>query len=323
MNDALGRSINYLRLSITDRCNLRCHYCMPSTGIDQVNCREILRFEDFLRIVEAASELGIRKVRITGGEPLVRKGVIEFIDKVARIPNIDEVTLTTNGLLLSGQTQALFNAGVKRLNVSLDSLQPVTFREITRGGDLPKVLQGLEEAEKTGMQIKLNMVVIRGINDQEIIPFAALSQQKDWSVRFIEYMPTIREPQWRKQIVTSREILSRLKSQFELHSLPSSRLSGPAKPYRIAKAPGTIGIISPMSEHFCGSCNRIRVTSTGFARGCLLSAVETDLKVDLQSNDQKALISTLRDVITHKPAEHLLSDNPKTTTVFSMATIGG
>lgn len=323
MNDTFGRTINYLRLSVTDRCNMRCRYCMPDDGISQIDHHNILRFEDLYRIVSAASQIGIRKVRITGGEPLVRKGVIDFIGQIAQLPDIEEVTLTTNGMLLSGRIQALQQAGINRLNVSLDSLNNDNFTRITRCGSLATVLDGLQEAEEAGMQIKLNMVVMRGVNDTEIIPFAELSRHKNWSVRYIEYMPTMREPQWRKKIVTCTEILQRLQQHFELQTLPQHQRSGPAKPYRIAGAKGTIGLISSMSDHFCGSCNRVRVTSTGFAKGCLLTNSETDLRPALQQPDSRQLISVLEDVITHKPQEHQLDRDPGTSDIFSMASIGG
>lgn len=323
MHDTMGRTINYLRLSVTDRCNLRCHYCMPVEGIEHLAHKDILSFEELLRIVTAASSIGIRKVRITGGEPLVRKGVIGLIRGIAQVPGIDEVTLTTNGLLLNGQVQALWDAGIRRLNVSLDSLQPETFAEITRGGELATVLSGLEEAEQAGMKIKLNMVVMRDVNDQEIVPFAALSQQKSWAVRYIEYMPTIREEEWQQKIVTGSEILQRLRENFTLEEIARTPYCGPAKPYRIENAPGTIGIITPMSDHFCGSCNRIRVTSTGYAKSCLLSEGGVDLKPGLQQPGLDALQTTLQQVISGKPSEHQLNSDPDGSTPFSMSKIGG
>lgn len=323
MHDALGRTINYLRLSVTDRCNLRCHYCMPAEGIEQLGHTDILSFEELLRIVTAASQIGIRKVRITGGEPLVRRGVIGLIGDIAQVPGIDQVTLTTNGLLLNGQVQALWDAGIRRLNVSLDSLQAQTFAKISRGGDLQKVLSGLEEAENAGMKIKLNMVVMRGVNDQEIVPFAALSQQKPWSVRYIEYMPVIREETWQEKIVTGSEILQRLQEVFTLEEISRTPYCGPARPYRIENAPGTVGIITPMSDHFCGSCNRIRVTSTGFAKSCLLGEGGIDLKSALQQSDPAALQEALQQVISDKPSEHQLNSDPDGSTPFSMSKIGG
>jgi cyclic pyranopterin phosphate synthase len=323
MKDNFGRTIDYLRLSITDRCNLRCCYCMPVGGVSPKSCTEILRYEELLRIVEAAAVLGIRKVRVTGGEPLVRKGAVGFLRRLSETPGIEEVALTTNGLLLAEQAEALRQAGVSRLNVSLDSLERTTFAEITRGGDLEKVQAGLEAAERAGLQIKLNMVVMRGVNDHELVPFSALSLEKPWSVRFIEYMPTIREAQWRQRIVTGGEILAQLQEYFDLRSISTGRYCGPAKPYRIAGAKGTIGIITPMSEHFCGSCNRIRVTSAGRARSCLLSGESVDLRPYLQPMDKVLLRQALHCVIAGKPDRHHLASEMDKTAPFSMVNIGG
>lgn len=322
MRDAHGRVINYLRLSITDRCNLRCRYCMPATGVPHKNCGDILCYEDLLKIVSAATKLGIRKVRVTGGEPLVRKGVLGFLKKLSVIPGIEEVALTTNGVLLAEWAQDLKNAGVDHLNVSLDSLRPEIFTEITRGGSLTTVLNGLHSAAAVGMKIKLNMVVMRGINDQEVLPFAALSIDKPWSVRFIEYMPTIREDGWQNRIVSGAEILAQLQQHYPLHSISSARYCGPAKPYRIAGAAGSIGIITPMSDHFCSSCNRIRVTATGLAKSCLLSDGGVDLKPHLQQSESE-LRNALEQVIDKKPSHHSLGCEQPTTTPFSMSSIGG
>lgn len=322
MKDQHGREINYIRLSITDRCNLRCQYCMPAAGIAHKECEQILRYEEFLRIVTAASQLGIHKVRITGGEPLVRKGVIRFLEKLSVIPGIEEVALTTNALLLAENAQALKNAGVKRLNISLDSLIPETFTNITRGGSLETVWAGIKAAEEVGLTIKLNMVVMRGINSQEVLSFAALSINNPWSVRFIEYMPTIRETGWRNRILSGADILKQLQQNHQLQSLSSGRYCGPAKPYRIAGAKGTLGIITPMSDHFCGSCNRIRVTSTGLAKSCLLSDGALDLKPYL-ALPEGDLLSALQQVIQNKPSRHHLNCEQNTTTPFSMASIGG
>ena len=323
MQDSFGRTINYLRLSITDRCNLRCCYCMPAEGVAVRSCAEILRYEELLRIVEAAAALGIRKVRVTGGEPLVRKGVIPFLRRLAATAGIEEVALTTNGLLLAETAEELRDAGIARLNVSLDSLERGTFAAITRGGDLEKVLAGLAAADRAGLKIKLNMVVMRGINDHEVIPFAALSLEKPWSIRFIEYMPTIREPQWRQKIVAGAEILERLRSRFTLQEISSGRYCGPARPYRSAGARGTIGIITPMSEHFCGDCNRIRVTATGLAKGCLFSDAAVDLRPYLGATQSVLLQQVLQEVIALKPGQHRLVEAPEATLPFNMSDIGG
>ncbi|SEA75073.1 cyclic pyranopterin monophosphate synthase subunit MoaA [Desulfuromusa kysingii] len=322
MQDLHGRNINYLRLSITDRCNLRCRYCMPADGVPQTDCDGILRFEDFLQIVRAATHLGIRKVRITGGEPLVRKGVIDFLGKLSSIPGIEEVALTTNGILLADNANALKDAGIKRLNISLDSLNPKTFTEITRGGSLEAVLKGIAAAEKAGLKIKLNMVVMRGVNDHEVLSFAAMSINNPWSVRYIEYMPTIQESDWRSRIVSGAEILTQLQEKHTLEPLGHSRYCGPAKPYRIAGAKGSIGIITPMSSHFCSSCNRIRVDSMGWAKSCLLSDDRLDLKPYLEL-PQPHLIGALQQVIENKQLEHHLGCEQDVMTPFSMSSIGG
>ncbi|MBD1400132.1 GTP 3',8-cyclase MoaA [Pelobacter sp. M08fum] len=323
MQDSFGRTINYLRLSITDRCNLRCLYCMPATGITSQHHDNILRYDEMLRIVAAATTLGIRKVRITGGEPLVRKGVIGFLEQLAALEGIEEIALTTNGILLADYAEELYAAGVKRLNISLDSLKPDTFSDITRGGDLGRVLAGIGKAEQVGMKIKLNLVAMRGVNDHELLDFAALSIDKPWSVRFIEYMPTIREQQWQHRIISGADILALLNQHYQLNPLTADRFCGPARPYRIAGAAGTLGIITPMSEHFCGSCNRIRVTSMGQAKSCLMSNDAVDLRPLLGVRQQSKLIDALKMVICGKPEHHCLGSDPDSTTPFSMASIGG
>lgn len=320
MQDNLGRTINYLRLSITDRCNFRCRYCMPAEGVPLCEHDSILRYEDLLRISRVAAELGIEKVRVTGGEPLVRKGVIGFLQQLKEIHGITEVAVTTNGALLSEMSEGLKAAGVERLNISLDSLQPQTYESITRGGDLSQTLHGLEQAEQAGLKLKLNMVVMRGVNDQEVENFAALSIERPWSVRFIEYMPTIREKAWRSRVIPGSEVLARIQQLYELEPLTTSRMCGPARPYRIRGALGTIGIITPMSEHFCGSCNRIRVTSRGFAKSCLLSEAATDLRPFLQNSSDDELRSALIEIASAKGKHHhFLADGNS----FSMSSIGG
>lgn len=319
MHDSSGRTINYLRLSITDRCNLRCCYCMPAAGVPSCEHGEILRYEELLKIAEAAVRLGIEKVRITGGEPLVRKGLLAFLKRLGAIPGLTEMTLTTNGLRLKEKAVDLKAVGVNRLNVSLDSLEPRTYAQITRGGELGRVLEGLKAAGAAGLHIKLNMVVIRGINDHEVETFAALSLEHPWSVRFIEYMPTIREKSWQNRVISGREILERLQASFTLSPLAASRLCGPAKPYHIDGAMGTIGIITPMSEHFCGDCNRIRVTSQGFARSCLLSDQAMDLKPAL-AEGLDAVQRALSKVIVGKNLQHHFLDEGG---VLQMSCVGG
>jgi cyclic pyranopterin phosphate synthase len=319
MRDKHGRTINYMRLSITDRCNLRCSYCMPAEGELLCPHDEILSYEELLRIAEAAVDLGVEKVRITGGEPLVRKGVLGFLEQLGAIAGLTELTLTTNGLLLEKNVVQLKAAGVDRLNVSLDSLDPQVYAQITRGGDLDKVLAGLEAAERSGLGLKLNMVVMRGINDHEVETFAAMSQKRSWSIRFIEYMPTIREADWKDRVIPGNEIQERLNQAYSLSPIAISRLSGPARTYRIAGAMGTIGIISPISDHFCGGCNRIRVTSQGLAKSCLLSDQTLDLKPAL-AQGTNAVRKALVEVVRGKGGMHHFMDEERS---FQMSSVGG
>ncbi len=321
-NDRFGRTINYLRLSVTDRCNLRCSYCMPEQGVPLCSHNEILSYEDLLRIARAAARLGIEKVRVTGGEPLVRKGLIGFLARLNAIPDLAEVVLTTNGLLLASLADQLRQAGVGRVNISLDSLEFERYAKITRGGDLAEVLSGIKAAEQAGLQLKLNMVVMRDINDSEIEAFAELSLDRPWSIRFIEYMPTIRARAWRAKVVPGVEILERLQKKYRIVPLATGRMCGPSRPFRIEGAQGSIGIITPMSDHFCGSCNRIRVTSAGLAKSCLLSEQTLDLKPYLDQDDD-LLCLALRQVIGNKVDHHQMADDVSGPAPFNMSGIGG
>lgn len=317
--DPFGRTISYLRLSVTDRCNLRCCYCMPAEGIPLSSHSEILSYEELLRISRVAVGLGIEKIRVTGGEPFARKGLLGFLAKLGSLPGLMDLTLTTNGLLLEDNAAQLKSAGVQRLNVSVDSLCPDTYTQITRGGDLKRVISGLEAAEAAGLKLKLNMVVLRGINDNEVLELASLTLNRPWSIRFIEYMPTIKEQVWRQRVVPGREILERLRAAYRLEPVSSSRLCGPARVYRVPGAAGSIGIITPMTDHFCSNCNRIRVTAKGLAKSCLLSAQATDLKPALLEGDlaiQKALFG----VICGKGRQHSFLEEGQS---FQMVGIGG
>ncbi len=320
--DRFGRTINYLRLSVTDRCNLRCSYCMPEEGVPLCSHDEILRYEELLQIARAAAKLGIEKVRVTGGEPLVRKGLVGFLARLNAIPNLSEVVLTTNGLLLASFAGQLKKAGVDRVNISLDSLNFDSYAKITRGGDLAEVLAGIKAAEQAGLQLKLNMVVMRDANDSEIEAFAELSLDRSWSIRFIEYMPTVRTEAWREKVVPGAEILERLQKRYRMVPLASGRMCGPSRPFRIEGAQGSIGIITPISDHFCGSCNRIRVTSAGLAKGCLLSAQAIDLKPYLAQDDDQ-LCEALRQVIGSKVDRHEVNGDCAEPAPFNMAGIGG
>jgi cyclic pyranopterin phosphate synthase len=323
LRDSLGRKINYLRLSVTDRCNLRCSYCMPEEGIGKVAHSEILSYEELYRIAQAAVTIGIDKIRITGGEPLVRKGIIDFLRKLSGIPALQQLVLTTNGVLLEEMAAELRSAGVQRLNISLDSLNPATFRQISRCGDLARVLAGIEAAKECGFPIKLNMVVMRGINDHELLDFASLAATTAITVRFIEYMPAIREQNWQRLAVPGAEILQRLAERFTLIPLEQAEMAGPSRNFRILGSPGTLGVITPVSHHFCSECNRIRVTASGMAKGCLFAESRLDLKPALRNGSPLLLAQALHSIVANKPDRHQMSPEECHHQAFSMASIGG
>ena len=321
MQDSCGRKIDYLRLSVTDNCNLRCRYCVPAGQVACSDQEELLSYEDYLNIVQACVDLGVKKVRVTGGEPLVRPGLTTFLQKLTAIPEIEDVSLTTNGILLEKYAKDLKDAGIKRLNVSLDSLNDVKFTAITRGGSLKRVLSGLEKADALGFKIKLNMVAMRGINDLEIIDFAGLSIKKAWSVRFIEYMPMATEGDYPSHFISGQEILSILQNNYSISNISTGEYTGPAKPYKINGAAGSLGIITPMSEHFCSSCNRIRVTSQGAVKSCLFSPLNTDLKTFI--NESLGLKNILREAICGKPIRHNIGVDSHHLDGVKMSAIGG
>jgi cyclic pyranopterin phosphate synthase len=321
--DSYGRTINYLRLSVTDRCNMRCRYCMPAEGVTKLCHEDILSYEELYRIARSAVALGIEKIRVTGGEPLIRKGIVEFLARLAGIPGLRQLVLTTNGLLLGEMADDLKAAGVQRLNISLDSLRSDVFSQITRGADLEQVLAGIAAAERAGFPIKINMVVMRGVNDEEIIEVASLAREKQYTIRFIEYMPAIREEGWQSLLVSGKEIMSRLGEQFQLSQVTKKDLAGPAQEYRITGGAGTIGVITPITGHFCGDCNRIRVTAAGIAKGCLFSGTGVDLKPYVKAADTSALDKALCEIVTVKPGMHRMSSRQADHVPFAMAGIGG
>jgi len=321
--DNFGRKINYLRLSVTDRCNMRCTYCMPADGVDKQNHKDILSYEQFLLIAEAAVATGIEKIRVTGGEPLVRVGILGFLENLATVRGLKHLVLTTNGVRLKEMAQALKDVGVQRLNISLDSLSPNTFSKLSRRNFLPEVLAGIETAEKVGLPYKINMVVMRGWNDNEILDFAKLTQQRNCTVRFIEYMPALNGENWRSLVVPSKEILQHLSEYYELHRIDRGVFAGPAEEYAIAGAPGRIGVIAPLTGHFCQDCNRIRITSSGKVRNCLFSDHEFDLKPLLNLDNIDCVTSKLQQLVSNKPSCHALNSNLFEHSPFSMAQIGG
>lgn len=326
LTDSYGRKINYLRLSITDRCNLRCQYCMPAEGVTTKGHCAILRYEELLRIAQAAVSIGIEKVRVTGGEPLIRSGIVGFLGQLSALPGLKHLALTTNGLLLPEMAGDLRQAGVQRLNISLDSLHPDRFALITRGGDVLKVLQGITAALAAGFPPpKINTVVMRGINDDELFAFADLTITLGVSVRFIEYMPAVKDEQWPDRSVPGQELLDRLAVRYQLKPVDKGAYAGPSRDFKISGALGTIGIITAVSGHFCSECNRIRVTADGRMKGCLFNDQVLDLKPILARNDELELQQALKEMIAHKPRQHGISAQTNTIqhTHFSMAGIGG
>jgi len=321
--DSFGRKINYLRLSVTDRCNFRCMYCMPDGGVPKVGHHEILSYEELLLLARSVVPLGIEKIRVTGGEPLVRTGIINFLQQLSKIPKLRQLVLTTNGYLLEEMALPLREAGVQRLNISLDSLKPDNFAAITRGGELEKVLRGISTAEEAGFPIKINVVAMRGINDDEFVDFAALTQDKPYAVRFIEYMPTNRDESWTSKVISGEEILSRIGERFSLQPVVRGEMAGPSRDYRISGAAGTIGVITPISGHFCRDCNRIRVTSQGMVKNCLFADTEVDLKPVLRSGNVEDLQEVLRRIVSEKPGKHLMSETDTQHKPFAMSKVGG
>jgi cyclic pyranopterin phosphate synthase len=307
--DPFGRSINYLRISVTDRCNLRCIYCMPPEGVPQISHSEVLSYEEIRTVVRAAAELGICKIRLTGGEPLVRAELSNLIRMLSQIEGIEELSLTTNGTFLKKYALELKQAGLSRVNVSLDTLKTDKFRYITRLGELNTVLEGIEAAKEAGFEpVKINTVVMRGINDDEILDFARITYEDGWHVRFIELMPF----KGVAEFVPSIELRQHISLLGKLESCAPVTGNGPATYYRLAGAKGTIAFISPLTEtSFCSRCNRMRLTPDGKLRPCLLGEDEIDLKTPLRNN---ALMEELKRLIlkavASKPEHHpLIGDN--------------
>lgn len=326
LQDNFGRTIDYLRLSITDRCNLRCRYCMPEDGVESLPHHAVLSYEELLRITGIAVALGVRKVRITGGEPLVRRGLTSFIQQLRTLDPDLELTLTTNGILLAGMAEALKAAGLNRINVSLDSLNPERFREISRRDGLDAVLAGLHRAAAVGFSpLKINMVAIRGVNDDEIEAFAALSRENPWEIRFIEFMPVSTGLEYdSRQRVGAAEIIARLQRLGHLEAVPTSATAGPANCYQLSGYAGKIGIIPAVSQHFCGACNRLRLTADGRLRPCLFSTEEIDLRSPLRAggSDQE-LRDLLLQATGNKPLGHRIGSDDFAPASRRMHGIGG
>lgn len=338
--DSHGRRIDYLRVSLTDRCNLRCRYCMPERGVVWKPHDEILTYEEIVRFARIAVEQGISKIRLTGGEPLVRGGVVDFVEQLMALPGIESVAMTTNGTLLPRFADALYAAGLRRVNISLDSLDPAVFSEITRGGRLDEVLAGIESAFQAGFDpVKLNVVVVRSLN-QDLCEFARLTFDKPLHVRFIEYMPVGEAEEgsgcrtegaegWtREDSVPSEEVLDTLARAGrdagfgELEPVSRSGAPGgwgPARYFRFPDSQGTIGVISPLSHHFCAECNRLRLTADGRLRPCLFSDHELDVRTALRTGDDEAVRAVVLAALHDKPESH----DMRVGTARGMSQIGG
>ena len=323
--DAYGRAMTYLRISLTDRCNFRCVYCMPALGMKFQPRNELLTDDELLRVVRLCAEVGFTKIRLTGGEPTIRPHIIDLVREIKSTPGIDELSMTTNALLLGRLAADLKDAGLDRVNISIDTLEPEKFKRMTRGGRLDLVWQGIEAADAVGLlPIKLNTVVMRGQNDAEVGDVAALTVDRPWQVRFLEIMPLEGVGDVHDEgLVTSEETQTRLESQFGPLTPVEAPLGDPARVWRIPGALGTVGFISPVSAPFCAACNRVRLTADGKLRLCLLRNDEVDLRDLMRAGaDDAALARQLRAGIWRKPWGHGLAEGDRNT-VRGMSQIGG
>lgn len=317
MKDGQGRQIDYLRISLTDRCNLRCIYCMPEHGVKSIPHESILTLEEVHKAIECASQLGIKHIRFTGGEPTVRKGLLGLIERTAQTPGIESVALTTNAILLPNMATDLKAAGLSRVNISLDTLDAEQYRFITRRGNLNDALKGVEAALSSGLSpVKLNTVVVRSLN-QDLLSFARLTVDAPLHVRFIEYMPIGSGEDcggcgWGlDDVVPAKEIIETINMQTQSIGLGSLQPTmatpdgwGPAQYYRLPGAQGTVGVISAISKHFCASCNRLRLTADGKIKPCLFSDTEYDIRSALRKGDKEEVLSVFKAALSHKPSGH-------------------
>ena len=327
LQDDSGRVINNLRISVTDRCNFRCRYCMPEEGMVWMEKSELLSFEEIVRVASLFAQLGISKIRLTGGEPLMRKDLRLLVAKLVHLQGIRDLALTTNGFFLLDQALDLYNAGLRRINVSLDSLDQVKFNHMTRRDYYERVWRGLDAAETLGFgPIKINVVLIRGINEGEIGKFATLARARPFIVRFIEFMPIGADDGWTtEKVVTTREILQTIERETGMRLLEVERHGNqPADRYRFEDGRGEIGFISSVSEPFCESCNRIRITSDGKLRTCLFSLEETDLKRMVRGGARdEEILQTIQQAVWKKEPGHLINRPEFVRPGRTMSQIGG
>ena len=326
MKDELGRNINYLRISVTDRCNLRCRYCMPEEGIEKKENLDILTLEEIFEVVKVCADLGTNKIRITGGEPLVRRDLTELIERITALESIKDLALTTNGSLLKKYARELKKAGLKRINISLDTMDDKKYEYLTRGGKLKDVLEGFHEALEVGLKpIKINTVLTKGFNEDEIGDFIRLTQNYDIDVRFIELMPLGHTAGFAsKHYISNLVVLERYR---ELELVEAADKSSPAMYYKLPGAKGRVGFINPISHKFCDNCNRLRLTADGKLKPCLHSNLEIDVKEilrDRNSDDRYlALQKAVEEAVQAKPGHHTLNDLYNKPIDRDMYTIGG
>jgi GTP 3',8-cyclase len=325
--DGWGREIKSVRISVTDKCNFRCTYCMPAEGLEWLRRDQILTFEEITRLTAILAELGVDEVRLTGGEPLVRRGLPELVGMLAQVQGVDDLSLTTNGILLKRDARALVDAGLRRINVSLDSLDHVRFAQLTRRDALDQVLAGLAEAERYPelRPIKINCVAIKGLTEIEVPALAELARRTPYVVRFIEFMPLDADRAWTAdQVLTGGEIRSLIEERYgALVELPT-KASSTARRFRFADGKGELGFINPVSEPFCSSCDRIRVTADGQLRTCLFSRREWDVKTALRDGRSDAEVAAfLRFAVRHKELKHRVNEPGFVPASRSMSQIGG
>ncbi|GAC1448777.1 MAG: GTP 3',8-cyclase MoaA [Vulcanimicrobiaceae bacterium] len=324
--DAFARPITYLRVSVTDRCNLRCTYCMPEAGLPWIPKAEILTFEEIERIVAAAAVAGVRSIRLTGGEPLVRRDLASLVRALAAIEGIDDIALSTNGLLLAEHADELARAGLRCANISLDTLRADRFATIARRPGLDRVLAGIDAAIAAGLHpIKLNCVVMRGVNDDELLDFAELTRDRDLFVRFIELMPVVENAGAQKnEYVSASETLARIGERGELQPVAGPGGNGPARYFGFAGARGAIGVISPLSHDYCDTCNRVRLTADGRLRLCLFGDYHIDLRTPVRAGaDREELTALFRGGMLIKPERHHLELGEAGSRMRAFSEIGG
>ncbi|MCH7933184.1 MAG: GTP 3',8-cyclase MoaA [Gemmatimonadetes bacterium] len=307
MIDQFGRRVEYLRVSVTDKCNLRCVYCMPLDGLDWLKRESLLSYEEIASVLRTMAGMGLEKVRITGGEPLVRKDLPRLVEMVADIPEIVDISLSTNAVLLADQAQALRDAGISRVNVSLDSLQEERVDAIARRpGSFGRIMEGLDAAEAVGFDpIKINVVLIGGQNDDEIEEFALITRDRPWHIRFIELMPTGSNLELSaNSFVSCQEALARIRRMGSIEPVEGPAGNGPATYFRFPGAAGTVGVITPMSHNYCDRCNRMRLTADGQLRPCLFGSIQTNLRDPLRAGED--LVPLIEETLRIKPERHYL-----------------